>query len=39
MAKKKNSRLNDCAWCFRQNSLPAVFAPTTPLVEWIEEKI
>ena len=39
MAKKKNNGLNNCAWCFRPTSLPAVFAPSTPLIEWIEEKI
>ena len=39
MAKKKNNGLNICAWCFRPTSLPAVFAPSTPLIEWIEEKI
>ena len=39
IAKKKNNGLNNCAWCFRPTSLPAVFAPSTPLIEWIEEKI
>ena len=33
MAKKKNNGLNNCAWCFRPTSLPAVFAPSTPLIE------
>jgi len=33
------AKQNTCAWCYKPTTMPETFAPISPILDWMEEKI
>lgn len=33
------SRIKTCSWCYKPTTMPETFAPISPILDWMEERI